>query len=207
MERQLHKFDEISLLVEQCRKQNSFAQRFLFDKYYEKMYAVCLRYFRNEEEASDVINRAFLKVFDKIKQYKAEGSLGAWIKRIVINTAIDYIRSNKEYKKRFIAVEEFSLYGFPKENDADNDVFAVMGEHFSKEDLFNFVSDLPPATRAVFNLYAIDEFKHKEIAQQLKISEGTSKWHLANARKLLSERIKKEWSKKKNYGKRGFTNR
>lgn len=174
------------------------------------MYAVCLRYFRNEEEVSEVLNKAFLKIFDKIEQYKAEGSLDAWIKRIVINTAIDYIRSNKEYKKRFIDIEEFSLYGYPTVND--DDAFMGMGDYFSKEDLLTFVCNLPPATRAVFNLYAIDEFKHKKIAQQLKISEGTSKWHLANARKLLSERIKEEWLKKKNndeldYGKRFFTNR
>ena len=176
-------------LVELCQKQNRNAQKILYDQYYRKMMAICLRYLKNEDDALEVLNNAFLKVFSKIKQYKSEGSLEGWIKRIVINSSIDFARSNKEYKNKFVLTNEFPLYGSPVD---EADSFATMGSHLSKEQLFELIMELPPATRIVFNLYVIDDFTHKQISKQLKVSEGTSKWHLSNARKLLKEKINKE---------------
>ncbi|HKR06302.1 MAG TPA: RNA polymerase sigma factor [Bacteroidia bacterium] len=178
------------VLVEQCRKRHRYAQKILFDKYFNKMMTVCLRYLKNEEDALEALNNAFLKVFAKINQYKSEGTLEAWIKRIVINSSIDFVRSNKLYRANFIHTNEFRLYGEPEEeNTLMHEGFDVL--EFSKEEIFEMVEDLPPATRVVFNLYVVDEFSHQQISENLKISEGTSKWHLSNARKILKEKISK----------------
>jgi len=175
-------------LAEQCRKQNRHAQKVLFDKYFNKMMTVCLRYLKSEEDALEAINNAFLKVFAKINQYKSEGSLESWIKRIVINASIDFVRSNKPYRRNFIQTNEFHLYGEPGEENTLTSEGADALD-FSKEEIFEMVAELPPATRVVFNLYVIDEFSHRQISENLKISEGTSKWHLSNARKILKEKI------------------
>src|SRR5215510_6632755 len=102
-------------LVQECLRQNSNAQKTLYKKYFPKMIAVSLRYLKNKEDASEVLNTAFLKVFEKLKQYKSEGSLEGWIKRIVINSSLDFIRSNKTYRNNFILTDEFLLYGSPEE--------------------------------------------------------------------------------------------
>ncbi len=176
-------------LVEQCQNQNRQAQKILYEKYFRKMLAICLRYLKSEDDSLEVLNDAFLKVFSKIKQYKSEGSLEGWIKKIVINSSIDFVRSNKEYKNKFILTNEFSLYGSPNTDDYSLDSFPFMNSDMSKEQLFELITELPPATRVVFNLFVIDDFTHKQISNQLNISEGTSKWHLSNARKLLKEKI------------------
>jgi RNA polymerase sigma-70 factor (ECF subfamily) len=177
-------------LVEQCRDQNRHAQKLLFDKYFGKMMAICLRYLKSEEDAVEALNNAFLKVFAKINQYKSEGSLEGWIKRIVINTSIDFVRGNKLYRANFIQTNEFHLYGEPEDEAAlIDEKFNALD--FSKEEIFQMVEELPPATRVVFNLYVVDEFSHQQISENLKITEGTSKWHLSNARKILKEKINK----------------
>lgn len=160
------------------------------------MIAVCLRYLKNREDASEVLNTAFLKVFEKLKQYKSEGSLEGWIKRIVINSSLDFIRSNKAYKNKFVLTDEFSLYGSPEKIDQSAINFSDAELYMSREEIFELISELPPATRIVFNLYVVDDFSHKQVAQQLNISVGTSQWHLSNARKLLKEKINEAISKK-----------
>lgn len=184
----LNTLDEKSL-AEQCQKQDRNAQKILFDKYFKKMMTICLRYLKSEEDALEVLNNAFLKVFSKIYQYKSEGSLEAWIKKIVINSSIDFARSNKSYREKFIHTEDFSAYNSNTEFQNAEDNFLNAGTDLSSEQIFELVKELPPATRVVFNLYVIDEFTHKQIAENLKISEGTSKWHLSNARKILKEKI------------------
>ena len=194
--------DENSV-IEQCRKQNRHAQKILFDTHFKKMMPVCLRYLKSEEDALEVVNNAFLKVFTKISQYKSEGSLESWIKRIVINSAIDFVRSNKLYRENFIHTNEFYLYGEPQATAEPEDVWIEDASDLSKEEIFDMVSELPPATRIVFNLFVIDEFSHKQISKNLNISEGTSKWHLSNARKLLKEKINQAVATKNNIIKHG----
>lgn len=186
-----------SFLVEQCRQQNRIAQKTMYDLYSGKMLTICLRYMKNEDDALEVLNNSFMKVFSKITQYKSEGSLEGWIKRIVINTAIDFVRGSKTYKKKFILTDEFSLYGSPDDNDPEDDI-AEEDPGITTEQVFELVKELPPATRVVFNLYVIDEFKHHQIAEHLKISEGTSKWHLSNARKILKEKLNREMVRQEN---------
>ena len=179
--------DEKSL-VEQCRKQNSKAQQILFDRYFNKMMNVCLRYLKNEQDAFEVLNNAFLKVFAKINQFKSEGSLEGWIKKIVINSSIDFVRSNKLYRANFIFTGEFQHFA-DHENENKSLEISVDALDLSKEEIFDLVAELPPVPRIVLNLYVMDEFSHKQIAEQLKISEGTSRWYLSNARKILKEKI------------------
>lgn len=176
-------------LVEKCIKQNHHAQKILYDKYFNKMMAICLRYLKSEDDAAEALSNAFLKVFAKIKQYKSEGSLEGWIKKIVINSAIDFVRSNKAYRDKFVPTEEFSSYDSTEESDSSPDSLPDAGSHLSTEQIFELVKELPNATRIVFNLYVIDEFAHKQIAENIGISEGASRWHLSNAKKLLREKI------------------
>ena len=189
------------ILLEQCRNQNRSAQKVLYERHYHKMMPVCQRYLKSEDDALEVMNDAFLKVFSKIHQYKSEGSLEAWIKRIVINSAIDFVRKNKSYRSNFIRTNEFHLYGSPDESDEEE--LPDESYDFSKEEIFVMVGDLPPATRVVFNLFVLEQFTHKQIAGKLSISEGTSKWHLSNARKILKEKINKSVAEKINTGKYG----
>lgn len=153
------------------------------------MFAVCIRYIKEEEGAFEALNEAFLKVFEKIRQFKAETKLEYWIRRIVVNTIIDYIRKNKSYKKHFIQTDEFTLYGQPEEENDDISEWWEKATSIPSEILLREVSQLPPATRVVFNLYAIDGFNHREIANKINISKGTSKWHLSNARKILKGKV------------------
>lgn len=180
--------DEKSL-IEGCRNKNRVAQQELFVQYHQKMMAICVRYLNDKEEAFEVLNDAFFKVFDKIKQFKPETKIEAWIRRIVINTTIDYIRKNKKYKKNFISTEEFNEYGEPQDGNDDISEFWEQATSISSNQLFQLMNELPPATRIVFNLYAIDGFNHRQIAEKLKISEGTSKWHLSNARQQLKQKV------------------
>ena len=149
------------------------------------MLPITLRYLKSEDDALEVLNDAFLKVFSKIGQYKAEGSLESWIKRIVINASIDFVRKSKSYRANFIPTREFHLYGEPQDESEDLEAFPDI----SQEAIFELVAGLPQATRVVFNLYVIDLYSHKQISKHLQISEGTSKWHLSNARKILRQKI------------------
>src|SRR5262245_925852 len=167
-------------LIQECLRQNNNAQKILYKKFFPKMIAVSLRYLKNREDASEVLNIAFLKVFERLKQYKSEGSLEGWIKRIVINSSLDFIRSNKAYRNNFILTDEFTLYGTPEQIDRDDVNFSDVELYLSHEEIFELVGELPPATRIVFNLYVVDDFSHKQIAKQLNISTGTSQWHLSN---------------------------
>jgi RNA polymerase sigma factor (sigma-70 family) len=182
-------FVDEDILLEQCRNQDRRAQKIVYEMHFKKLMPVCLRYLRREDDALEVLNDAFLKIFSKINQFKSEGSLEAWMKRIVINSSIDFIRKNKSYRSNFIHTNEFHIYGEPgQEQESERHEPA---HDISIEAIFEMVAELPPASRVVFNLFVIDGFGHKQIAEGLKISEGTSKWHLSNARKILREKILK----------------
>ncbi|PKP45181.1 MAG: RNA polymerase subunit sigma-24 [Bacteroidetes bacterium HGW-Bacteroidetes-12] len=182
-------YDSEKILLEQLMRQNRTAQRQLFDTYHKKLLSICFRYLKNEDDALDTLNRSFLKIFEKIHQYKAEAKLEFWLKRITINTCLDTIKSDKNYKHNFILTHEFSIYGEPNDENNALDDWWEAALSIPSEILFKQIENLPPATCTVFNLYAIDGFTHVQIANQLKISVGTSKWHLNNARTLLKEKI------------------
>jgi RNA polymerase sigma-70 factor (ECF subfamily) len=162
-------------LIKGCIQKDPKAQKRLYDSYASLMYPVCCRYLKNHEEAEDVLVIAFTKIFDKISQFNGLGSFEGWIKRIVINEALNHLRSRS--KVEISDIDESSPIGC---KDADR---------LEEEDLIDLISSLPNGYRQVFNMYAIDGYSHKEIADALSISEGTSKSQLNRARAFLQRRL------------------
>lgn len=178
--------DELKL-ARACAAGRASAQEELFQRYYRKMFGVCLRYVKDRDEAEDVLQEGFIKVFSKIGDFKGEGSLEGWVRRIMVHCAIEQYRRNS----RFIKVDEEMA---PESTDSSADLVAQM----SADEILHLVQDLPPGYRTVFNLYAIEGFGHPEIAGMLGISTGTSKSQLSRAREILVEKITK--NRRVNYG-------
>ena len=137
------------------------------------MWSMTLRYLQDEDKAMDVLNMGFLKVFTHLCHYEFKGSLEGWVRRIIYNTMVDFVRQNNRYVK-FMVFE-----------DHDTAVAENGPSHLYEEDLLKEIEKLPRASKEVFNLFAIEGYSHQEIAEKLGISEGTSKWHLSNARQIL----------------------
>ena len=146
------------------------------------MVRICLRYTRNESDAVEVLNNGFLKVFKNIDKYQpAQASLYTWIRTIIINSCLDFIKSRQRLEIHKELDETMEVHIDPE---------AI--KKINSEALLQMVRQLPPATMAVFNLYVVEGYKHKEIAEVLNVTEGTSKWHLSEARKLLQKMIQQQ---------------
>ena len=163
-------------LIEGCLKGDRPAQQRLYDLHSPKMYALCCRYLKDPMQAEDALVTAFTLVLKKMDQYKGVGSLEGWIKTIVIREALAIIRKNQQFRM------ETDL-----ENIDQQSISQKQGDLLEQEDLLRMISELPTGYRTVFNLYAIDGYSHKEIAEQLNISESTSKSQLSRARIYLQE--------------------
>ena len=161
-----------------CQKGKPRAQRELYDKLAPKMLGVCLRYIRDKAEAEHVMVGGFVKVFDKIKQFSGDGSFEGWIRRIIVNEALMYIRKNQSMS---LAVEV-------EEADMPLD-YESLESNLIAEDLVELIQDLPVGYKTVFNLYAIEGYNHAEIAEKLDITESTSKSQLSRARKMLQKKL------------------
>lgn len=166
---------------DRCKQNDRKAQAELYQLYASKMYAVCLRYARDNFEAEDMLQQGFIKVFNKGAQFEGTGVLEGWIRRIMVNTAIETYRRNKI---TFVSVESEAAI-----STADSSHFSL--GHMDYKDLLKLVQELPIGYRTVFNLYAIEGYSHREIAEMLNISEGNSKSQLSRARAWLRERILK----------------
>ncbi|NOY36029.1 MAG: RNA polymerase sigma factor [Chlorobi bacterium] len=167
-------------IIKGCLENNRRSQELLYRKYATQMYHLCLAY-APREEAMDILQEAFFKVFRKINQFQKNGSLAGWIRRVVTNTAIDHYRSNL---KNGVQVELTDVHTHElNAQPASEDI------HY--EDLLKVVNHLPESARMIFNLYALEGFTHKEIAEKLEISIGTSKSQFSRARKILSGYIEK----------------
>lgn len=167
-------------IIKGCINNDRLAQKHLYERFYGGMMGVCMRYASHKEQATEILNMGFFKVFKSIKTYAEKGSnLEAWIYRIMVNTAIDFIRA--EMRHRHDDIE----YAKPAIED-QSDIIASM----QAEQILEMVNQLPPSYRAVFNLYVIEGYNHAEVGEQLGISEGTSKSNLAKARMKLQEMIK-----------------
>jgi RNA polymerase sigma factor (sigma-70 family) len=169
-------------LLDGCRQGNPLAQRYLYERYGGRLLAITMRYTSSREEAVEVMNTAFLKIFQSVQNYQPTHSLYTWMGKIVFHTAIDYVRANTSYRKSVVYNDILPEQAI--DNEAMNDL--------AIEELFELIQQLPPATKAVFSLYAVDGYKHKEIAEMLHISEGTSKWHFAEARRKLQASLNGE---------------
>lgn len=155
------------------------AQEALFRHFYGFAMTIALRYSRDEMDAADIVSHAFVKIFKSIHSFDSnKGSLHAWIKRIVVNEGLDHIKSRSRFS------ENVELETVP-EPQINNSVI----EQMEAEEIMEIVQKLPPATHAVFVLYAVEGYNHREIAEKLNISEGTSKWHLSEARKFLQQQL------------------
>lgn len=167
---------QVTKLVEGCIGNERAAQETLYRHFYAQMLRICYRYLKTKDLAQEAVNEGFLKVFQNIKTYDVQkGDLGAWVCTIIIRTAIDFNR--KELK--------FNTEAY---DDQDSDDFFIEPTVLSKlyaEDLLKTIQQLPDATRVIFNLSVIDGYSHKEIGAQLNITEGTSRWHLADGKKKL----------------------
>lgn len=170
--------DDTTLVIE-CVKGNPRAQRMLFDRFSSKMLGVCLRYAKDSEQADDILQDGFVKVFTKLKDFKNAGSLEGWIRRVMVNTALDQIRKNGKTLGD-ISVEDVQ---YKIEN---NDHIA---EQLMAEDLLKLINSMPDGYKVVFNMFAIEGYTHNEIADTLGISESTSKSQYSRARAYLRERI------------------
>ncbi len=168
-------------LISGCKEGDRKYQRELYDLYAPKMLVVCMRYSKSDQEAEDILQEAFIKVFDHIKNFKEESRLIYWIKRIVVNTALNHGR-RKLYMFPMVDVNELDK---PQEGN-----FSIAS--LQLQELLKMIQELPSGCQIIFNLYAIEGYNHNEIAEKLEISVGTSKSQYSRARQLLREMIEKE---------------
>jgi len=155
------------------------AQEMLFRSFYGFAMNVALRYSRDEMDAADIVSHAFVKIFKSLHSFdSSKGSLHAWIKKIVVNEGLDHFKSRTRFS------ESVELETVP-EPEINNSIIERMGA----DEIMELVKKLPPATHAVFIMYAVEGYNHREIAEKLNISEGTSKWHLSEARKTLQQQL------------------
>lgn len=171
--------DDIQVLIEGCKKNDRKAQELLYTKFYVQMVALCTRYVSNQQDAVQVLNDGFLKIFRNIHSYDAaKAGLSTWIGKIMINTAINFLRTKP-------IVYAGDITAMIQEVAIENSII----EKLDADELRSLIRKLPKATQLVFNLYTIDGFNHREIGEMLGISEGTSKWHVSEARKQLRKSI------------------
>lgn len=169
---------KIEQLISSCKKGKRDAQSTLYKLFAPKLFGVCLRYSRDETEAEDTLHEAFVNILSKIDQYTGKGSFEGWMRRIAVNIALEKYR--KRYRVQTVA--DVAIYDMRTVSD---DVY----DQINTEQLMQLIQELPPRYKMVFNLYAIDGYTHKEIAEKMGIDEGTSKSNLSRARKILQNRI------------------
>jgi RNA polymerase sigma factor (sigma-70 family) len=173
-------------LIEGCIKGDRRMQEELYKRYAPKMYGVCLRYASNAAEAEDILQEGFVKVFKKIGSFRQEGSFEGWVRRIFVNTAIEH------YRKK-IHLQPITDY---EENSIEGKYISVL-DTLAEKDIIELVQQLSPGYRTVFNMYVIEGYSHKQIAEALGISEGTSKSQLSRAKLILQDLVRQFIEKRK----------
>lgn len=173
---------EIDNIIAGCKAGDRKAQEKLYRSFYRAMMSLCMRYTKNEANSMDVLNTGFYKVYKNIDRYDpSKSSLYTWIRKIIINTCLDFIKADGKNRS-------WSELDQAAEIDLSPDVFVKL----SSVEILQLIRQLPPSTQAVFNLYVMEGFTHREIGEMMSISEGTSKWHLSEARKTLKRLISKQ---------------
>lgn len=174
----VHKISEKEL-VRGCQKKKPSHQKMLYDRYASTMYMICLRYGDDANMAQDILQEGFVRVFDQIVKYNGGGSLEGWIKRVIVNVAL---RTLENQSKLYVVSEE--------EHDEEETGSNTVEQGVTQQELLDVIQSLPAGYRMVFNMYAIEGYSHKEIAEELRITESTSKSQLARARTMLQEMVK-----------------
>jgi RNA polymerase sigma factor (sigma-70 family) len=170
-------------LISSCIKGERRSEYELYKACYNYLMSICIRYTRNEDRAKEVLNMGFYRILLNLGKYNQEAPFKPWARRVMINTLINEYKKEKHHNENLLYVETYY----------DNYEYSSLNEGLGKinaDQIYGFIADLPPASRQVFNLYFIDGYKHREIAELLDISEGTSKWHLNSAREKLKEMLR-----------------
>jgi RNA polymerase sigma-70 factor (ECF subfamily) len=169
-----------AILVKGCKQNDVLCQEQLYKLFYPDMIKICYRYANDMDGAGIIYNNAMLRVFKGISSYGEEGKLAGWVKTIIVNCCIDFCKKKSIFNNSVNTVNEDAVTIMP-------DVF----NRLSGKDIQQLISQLPKATGTVFNLYIYEGFTHKQIGEHLNISEGTSKWHVSEAKKLLKPKLEK----------------
>lgn len=174
-------------ILESCASNDRRAQKLLYEYCYRSLISVCMRYYSNHEDARFAFNNGFLKIINGLSGVQLNGiQFNGWSKRIMVNCLIDEYRKNKNHQSTIFGKEtdrELELHAENSRNDAEGSM--------QYDDIMGLLKTIPPISAHVFTLYVIDGFNHREIGELLEITEGTSKWHLSTARKLLRERLER----------------
>ena len=170
---------ELEQLIQGCIRNERGSQEKLYRLFYPKMMALVRRYIDHEMQAEEIMNNGFLRAFQKVKQYNFQGSFEGWLRKIIFHAVADYVKQNTRYTDKILLIEK------------DEFVHKDHADKLYYDQLVQLVQMLPDATRTVFNMYVMEGFTHKEIGNILGISEGTSKWHLSEGRRILKEKIEK----------------
>lgn len=170
-------------IIKACLEEDRAAQKQLYELYAGKLFVVALRYMKTREEAEDVLQESFIKVFRYLHTFRFDCPLEVWLRRIVINTALKLLKKSGNWEKSLEGE-----YMIKEDLHYDNGGFKKL----SYEQLLGMISELPEGCRVIFNMYAIEGYKHHEIAKELEISEGTSKSQYSRAKQLLQEKLAKE---------------
>jgi RNA polymerase sigma-70 factor, ECF subfamily len=165
-------------IIENCKKGYAHSQEALYKQCYPEMMKVCIRFESVPDDAASIYNNAMFKVFQQIHKYKGEADFMAWVRRIVVNTAIDHYRGKVKFRTEELKTIEDMPYIEPQ-------VYSKI----SAIEVLKILQELPPSTALVFKLFSLEDFSHEEIAKKLGISVGTSKWHVSEARKLLKQKM------------------
>lgn len=176
----MQELNNINDLIAGCCKKERSSQEALYRNFFGYGLSICLRYAQNREEAVEIMNDGFLKIFQHIQSFDTSRSFKTWLAKIMVNTSIDFLRS----KKKLVFVDDINQVPEPGIDEK-------IVDKLSYEELLKLVQVLPPAYRTVFNLYVMEGYQHQEIAAMLRISEGTSKSNLFKAKKILKEKITK----------------
>ena len=169
---------DILKIIEGCKSGDRKSQATLYQLYSDRLYGVCLRYLKDEDDACDTLHEGFIKIFKNISQLKEPKAIQGWMRKIIVNTALEKFRNmihTEPIHEIFVRTKE-------DETNIESDI--------SQQDLLKLVHELSPQYRTVFNLYAIEGYNHKEISEMLNISEGTSKSNLSRARSILQDKVK-----------------
>jgi RNA polymerase sigma-70 factor (ECF subfamily) len=179
--------DPLDNIIEGCLKGDRKSQETLYKMFSNRMFGLCLQYANNHDDACDILQEGFIKVFRKMDQFSGKGSFEGWVRRIMINTALERYRS------------QLHLYPLTESMTTKHEaVYEEVLGRMSAADLLKFVQELPPRYRMVFNMYAIEGYSHKEIAEMMEITVGTSKSNLSRARDILQRKVRKHFDSTEN---------
>jgi RNA polymerase sigma-70 factor (ECF subfamily) len=181
-------------IIDGCARHDRRSQQMLYEKYSRYLLGVCMRYSTDKAEAEDILQESFLKIYFNIKEYSGTGSFTGWLRKVAVNTAITHYHKNLKYRYH-IDIEEYVT--------VETGVTSFEEDFFTSDELYKVLNQLPTGYRMVFNLYAVEGYKHKEIADMLSIDTNTSKSQYSRAKAVIREKLEKLRKLKKNYSENG----